>query len=75
MIYPRYAASILAASSFVRSLVAFAAILFAEPLFTALGVDGGVSLLGGLTVGCAIGLAFLWKYGKKLRERSSFALD
>jgi DHA1 family multidrug resistance protein-like MFS transporter len=75
MIYPRYAASILAARSFVRSLVAFAAILFAEPMFTALGVSGGVSLLGGLTVGCAAGLGFLWKFGKQLRARSSFAVD
>lgn len=75
LIYPRYAASILAASSFVRSLFAFAAILFARPLFTSLGVDGGVSLLGGLTVVCAVGLAFLWRYGKWLRGRSSFAVD
>ena len=75
MIYPRYAASILAASSFVRGLVAFAAVLFAEPLFSALGIGGGVSMLGGLTVLCAIGLAFLWKFGKQLRGRSSFAID
>jgi DHA1 family multidrug resistance protein-like MFS transporter len=75
MIYPRYAASILAASSFARSLIAFAAVLFAEPLFTALGIGAGVSLLGGLTVLCAIGLVFLWKYGKWLRGRSSFAVD
>lgn len=75
MIYPRYAASILAASSFARSLIAFAAILLAEPLFTALGIGGGVSLLGGLMVLCAVGLAFLWRFGKWLRERSKFAVD
>ncbi|CAL5874688.1 uncharacterized protein PFLUO_LOCUS8989 [Penicillium psychrofluorescens] len=74
MIYPRYAASILAASSFARSVFAFAAILFAKPMFNALGVDGGVSLLAGLTVLCAVGLVFLWKFGKRLRERSRFAV-
>ena len=75
LIYPRYAASILAASSFARSVIAFAAILIAEPLFTALGVDGGVSLLAGLTVLCALGMALLWQYGKWLRQHSRFAID
>lgn len=75
MIYPRYAASILAASSFARSAFAFAAILFAEPMFDTLGVDGGVSLLAGLTVLCVVGLVLLWKFGKRLRERSRFAID
>lgn len=75
LIYPRYAASILAASSFSRSAIAFAAILVAEPMFTALGIDGGVSLLAGLTVICAVGMGFLWKFGRRLRERSTFAID
>ena len=75
MIYPRYAASIMAANSFARSLFAFAAILFATPLFTSLGIGGGVSLLAGLTVLCAFGLLFLYKFGKWLRGRSSFAVN
>lgn len=75
LIYPPYAASIFAASSFARSAVAFAAILVAEPMFKGIGVNGGVSLLGGLTILCALGMAFLWKFGKALRERSRFAID
>jgi len=74
MIYPRYAASIFAANSVARSLVAVGAILVAKPMFDKLGVDGGVSLLGGLMVLCSLGMVLLFKFGKKLRERSSFAV-
>jgi DHA1 family multidrug resistance protein-like MFS transporter len=42
-------------------------------MFQALGVDGGVSLLGGCMVLCALGMAGLFKFGKRLRERSRFA--
>lgn len=74
MIYPRYAASIFSANSLSRSLLAFAAVLFAEPMFDKLGIDGGVSLLAGLMVLCCGGMLLLFLYGKKLRERSSFAV-
>jgi DHA1 family multidrug resistance protein-like MFS transporter len=72
-IYPRYAASIFSANSLSRSAFAFAAVLFSRPMFQALGVDGGVSLLGGCMVLCALGMAGLFKFGKRLRERSRFA--
>ncbi|EXJ77123.1 hypothetical protein A1O3_10281 [Capronia epimyces CBS 606.96] len=73
-IYPRYAASIFAANSVSRSALAFAAVLVGRPLFEGLGVNGGVSLLAGLTVICA-GLitGLYWSWGKKLRARSRFA--
>lgn len=73
-IYPRYAASIFAANSFARSLLAFVAILVAKPMFEGIGVDGGVSLLGGLMVLCVVGIAALWKWGLVLRQRSKFAI-
>ncbi|KAF2857007.1 multidrug resistance protein-like protein [Plenodomus tracheiphilus IPT5] len=42
-IYPRYAASIFSANSLSRSAFAFAAILFARPMFQSkMGIDGGV---------------------------------
>ncbi|KAH7364305.1 major facilitator superfamily domain-containing protein [Rhexocercosporidium sp. MPI-PUGE-AT-0058] len=71
--YPKYAASLFAANDFARSSVAAAAILFSRPLFINLGVGPGVSLLGGLTIVCAVLLFLLYKYGAVLRARSRFA--
>jgi DHA1 family multidrug resistance protein-like MFS transporter len=73
-IYPRYAASIFSANSLSRSAFAFAAILFARPMFQGIGIDGGVSLLAGCMVLCSVGIFALFKFGKKLRERSRFAV-
>lgn len=73
-IYPRYAASIFAANSLARSVVAFVAILVATPMFEKIGVDGGVSLLAGLMVLCVGGIVALWKWGLVLRKRSRFAV-
>jgi len=72
--YPKYAASLLAANGLARSLFAAAAILFAPPMFEKLGVDGGVSLLSGLTIVCCGFLWTLWLFGAKLRARSKFAI-
>ncbi|KAF2669446.1 MFS general substrate transporter [Microthyrium microscopicum] len=71
--YPQYAASLFAGNDFVRSSLATGAIHFSRPLFGNLGVDRGVSLLGGLIVGCCIGLYALWYYGSTLRQRSKFS--
>ncbi|KAJ5497585.1 cycloheximide resistance protein [Penicillium fimorum] len=71
--YPRYAASLFAANSFLRSAVACAAIHFSQPLFTNLGIGKGCSVLAGLTWACFVGILVLWKYGDKLRARSTFA--
>ncbi|RMZ72121.1 major facilitator superfamily transporter [Pyrenophora seminiperda CCB06] len=73
-IYPKYAASIFSANSLSRSALAFAAILFARPMFQGIGIDGGVSLLAGFMVVCAVGILGLYKFGKRLRERSRFAV-
>ncbi|OSS46120.1 hypothetical protein B5807_08034 [Epicoccum nigrum] len=73
-IYPRYAASIFSANSLSRSLFAFAAVLFARPMFQGIGVDGGVSLLGGFMILCTLGMLVLFRFGKSMRERSRFAV-
>ncbi|KAH9868711.1 hypothetical protein J1614_007783 [Plenodomus biglobosus] len=74
-IYPRYAASIFSANSLSRSAFAFAAILFARPMFqSSMGIDGGVSLLAGCMVLCTVGIFALYRFGKGLRERSRFAV-
>ncbi|KAI0456731.1 cycloheximide resistance protein [Xylaria acuta] len=71
--YPRYAASLFAANSFFRSVLAAAAIHFSKALFDNLGVGRGCSVLGGLTAGCFFGVLGLWKYGPTLRAKSNFA--
>ncbi|KAH7402730.1 major facilitator superfamily domain-containing protein [Pyrenochaeta sp. MPI-SDFR-AT-0127] len=73
-IYPRYAASIFSANSLSRSAFAFAAILFARPMFEGIGIDGGVSLLAGCMVLCTGGMVGLFWFGKTLRSRSRFAV-
>ncbi|KAI1098894.1 MFS general substrate transporter [Jackrogersella minutella] len=71
--YPKYSASLFAANTFARSSFAAGSILFSKPMYEKLGVGGGVSLLGGLSVLCAGGMVFLWLYGDKLRLKSKFA--
>ncbi|KIW00753.1 uncharacterized protein PV09_07735 [Verruconis gallopava] len=71
--YPQYAASLFAGNDFARSTLATGAIHFSSPLFHNLGVDRGVTLLGGLTAGCILGVFTLYFYGSKLRARSRFA--
>ncbi|KAM3433258.1 hypothetical protein NHJ13734_006528 [Beauveria thailandica] len=71
--YPRYAASLFAANDFFRSALACGSVLFAQPLFSNLGVARGVSVLGGLSVIGIIGIWILYYSGTKLRSMSSFA--
>ena len=73
--YPRYAGSLFAANGFARSAFAAGAILFAGPMFARLHIDGGVSLLSGLTVVCIFGIFTMYFYGAKLRRRSKFAVS
>lgn len=70
--YPRYAGSLFAANGFARSLLAGASILFSRPMFDAIEVSGGVTLLASLSVLCIVGLYLLYSYGARLRERSRF---
>lgn len=72
--YPKYSASLFAANDLARSTLAAGAILFSRPLFLNLGVAGGVSLLGGLTIVCAFLLYLLYRYGAILRAKSRFAV-
>ena len=71
--YPEHAASLFAANDFFRSAWAAGAVLYARPLFIALGIDRGVSLLGGLSCGGVLGVSALYFYGARLRARSRFA--
>ncbi|KAK4503145.1 hypothetical protein PRZ48_006572 [Zasmidium cellare] len=71
--YPQYAASVFAGNAVARSVLAAAIIHCSQPLYENLGVARGVSLLGGLTVGCIAGIFALWFYGASLRARSKFA--
>lgn len=71
--YPKYSGSLFAANGFARGAFAAAAVLFSRPMFDTLGIDGGVSLLGGLTVLCIGGIYGLYFFGARLRERSKFA--
>jgi len=50
MSYPQYAASLFAGNDCCRALFAFGAVLFSRSMFVDLGIDKGVSLLGGLSV-------------------------
>ncbi|KAF2630324.1 MFS general substrate transporter [Macroventuria anomochaeta] len=71
--YPQYAASLFAGNDFTRSALAAGSIHFSYPMFHNLGVDKGITLLAGLTVGCSVGVYVLYFYGEKLRARSRFA--
>jgi DHA1 family multidrug resistance protein-like MFS transporter len=71
--YPQYAASLFAGNDLTRSALAAGAIHFSSPMFVKLGVGRGVSILGGLTVGCCFGLYALWYYGARLRAASRFS--
>ena len=72
--YTKYAASAVAAATVLRSLAGFAFPLFARQMYAALGLGWGNSLLGFVAVGIGIPAPFmLWKYGEKLRNRSTFA--
>lgn len=70
--YPKYAASVFAATDFTRSAFACGAVIFSRPLYVNLGIGPGCSLLAGLTVGCVVGIYVLYNYGEALRLRSKF---
>ncbi|KAJ6172790.1 MFS general substrate transporter [Penicillium chermesinum] len=71
--YPRYAGSLFAANGFARSLLAAASILFSTPMFNAIQVSGGVTLLASFSVACIFGMFALYYFGARLRKRSRFA--
>ncbi|KAL8278774.1 hypothetical protein RQP46_008843 [Phenoliferia psychrophenolica] len=68
-----YAASALAAATCLRSLCGFGFPLFAPYLFASLGYGWGCTLLAGLAIGAGWPAApILYKYGEKIRLRSSY---
>jgi DHA1 family multidrug resistance protein-like MFS transporter len=71
--YLMYAASAIAANTIMRSLTASAAPLFTNQMFSALGVGGGGSLLGGVGAVLAVIPFLFYRYGKAIRVRSRFA--
>ena len=68
-----YAASAIAGNTVCRSALAAVAPLWTEQMFSALGVGGAGSLIGG--VACLLApIPFLfYKYGNRIRQRSKFA--
>ena len=68
-----YAASAIAANTVCRSALGAVAPLFTEQMFTALGVGGAGSLIGGVAVLLAPIPFMFWKYGARIRARSKFA--
>jgi len=68
-----YAASAIAANTIARSACGAAAPLFTDQMFSALGVGGGGSLIGGVATLLAFIPFLFYKYGKQIRIRSRFA--
>lgn len=72
-VYPQFTASTFAGNDFARSSLAFAAVMFSRPMYRAMGIGPGTSLLGALTAACIIGIFVLFFFGDKLRARSKFS--
>lgn len=68
-----YAASAIAANTIARSACGAAAPLFTNQMFSALGVGGGGSLIGGVAALMAVIPFLFYRYGKQIRIRSKFA--
>lgn len=68
-----YAASAIAANTIARSACGAAAPLFTNQMFTALGVGGGGSLIGGVAAVLGVIPFLFYKYGKQIRIKSRFA--
>ncbi|KAG8352073.1 hypothetical protein FVEN_g9786 [Fusarium venenatum] len=72
-VYLMYAASAIAANTIARSACGAAAPLFTNQMFSALGIGGGGSLIGGVATVLAIIPFWFYKYGKQIRIKSKFA--
>lgn len=71
--YLMFAASAIAANTVARSAAGAAAPLFTDQMFTALGVGGGGSLVGGVAAILALIPFCFYKYGETIRIKSRFA--
>ncbi|KAE8167211.1 major facilitator superfamily domain-containing protein [Aspergillus tamarii] len=72
--YPRYVASLYAASDVTRSITAAGFVMFARYMYLDLGIGKGITVLAGLSVGGIFGMIFIYLYGAKLRTRSKFTV-
>ena len=72
-VYLMYAASAIAANTITRSAAGAAAPLFTNQMFSALGIGGGASLVGGVAAVLAVVPFAFYKYGYAIRKRSKFA--
>lgn len=72
-VYLMYAASAIAANTIARSACGAAAPLFTTQMFSAMGVGGGGSLIGGVATVLMFIPFLFYKYGKQIRIRSKFA--
>ncbi|KAK5238773.1 hypothetical protein LTR47_000516 [Exophiala xenobiotica] len=71
--YLMFAASAIAANTFLRSITAAGFPLFARQMFTNLGIEWAGTLLGCLA-GCLVPIPIcFYLFGKKLRQKSKFA--
>ncbi|KAJ9131653.1 MFS general substrate transporter [Pleurostoma richardsiae] len=71
--YLMFAASAVAANTIVRSAAGSSAPLFTNQMFSALGVGGGGSLIGGVAALLAVIPFAFYRYGEQIRIRSPFA--
>lgn len=72
--YTDYAASVIAANTVTRSAGSAAAPLFTNQMFSALGVGGGGSLIGGVATLLALIPFVFYRYGSRIRRKSKYAL-
>ncbi|TKA51075.1 hypothetical protein B0A55_12733 [Friedmanniomyces simplex] len=68
--YPRYATSLSAGNDFARSALAFGAVQDSRPMYLAMGIGPGTSLLAAVTAVCIGGIFVLYFYGARLKARS-----
>ncbi|CAG9950683.1 unnamed protein product [Clonostachys rosea f. rosea IK726] len=73
--FTTYAASALAATSVVRSIVGGCLPIAGLPLYQALGYGWGNSLLGFIAIFVSIGPLLFWRYGEALRKKYDVKFD
>lgn len=69
--FPKYAASAISITTFMRSMFAAASALFGKPMLDNMGINWGISVFGFISA-AMIPVPFLFYfYGSRLRQRSS----
>jgi len=73
--YTIFAASAIAATIVLRSILAAAFPLFSPPMFAGLGDQWACSVFAFLALSCMPIPILFWKYGRRVRARSKFAFN